>query len=79
MPRLSGLQRDVLSLYRSCLRAARKKPTHSRPHFETFARQEFEKHLGLDKKDFGAVEFYLRKGRKLLETFEGSGVRDIVS
>jgi len=26
MPRLSGLQRDVLSLYRQCLRAAGKKP-----------------------------------------------------
>lgn len=26
MPRLSGLQRDVLSLYRKCLRAAGKKP-----------------------------------------------------
>lgn len=26
MARLSGLQRDVLTLYRECLRAARKKP-----------------------------------------------------
>lgn len=27
VPRYSGLQRDVLSLYRQCLRVARKKPT----------------------------------------------------
>ncbi len=51
--RLSGLQRDVLSLYRKCLREARKKPKVIakasnpsislttqivRPHFEDFAR-----------------------------------------
>jgi hypothetical protein len=29
MARLSGLQRDVLSLYRQCLRAARAKPAVS--------------------------------------------------
>lgn len=29
MARLSGLQRDVLSLYRECLRAARAKPAVS--------------------------------------------------
>lgn len=38
MPRYSGLQRDVLSLYRQCLRVARKKPTETRKHFEQFAR-----------------------------------------
>ncbi|KAH7062095.1 hypothetical protein B0J12DRAFT_226190 [Macrophomina phaseolina] len=38
MPRYSGLQRDVLSLYRQCLRVARKKPADTRKHFEQFAR-----------------------------------------
>jgi Complex 1 protein (LYR family) len=53
--RLSGLQRDVLKLYRQCLREARKKPPvctfknictvpngqlqTTRPHFEAAARQ----------------------------------------
>ena len=36
--RLSGLQREVLSLYRRCLRAARNKPVDTRPNFEAFAR-----------------------------------------
>jgi Complex 1 protein (LYR family) len=52
--RLSGLQRDVLQLYRQCLREARKKPPvctfkniptvsdrqlqTTRPHFEAAAR-----------------------------------------
>ncbi|KAK8055556.1 hypothetical protein PG993_000783 [Apiospora rasikravindrae] len=38
--RLSGLQRDVLSLYRQCLRAARAKPEATRSHFKAFARKE---------------------------------------
>ncbi len=36
--RLSGIQKEVLSLYRSCLRECRKKPEASRKHFQVFAR-----------------------------------------
>ncbi|KAI0539970.1 hypothetical protein GGR58DRAFT_523494 [Xylaria digitata] len=61
--RLSGLQKEVLSLYRSCLRESRKKPKATRPHFESFARSEFDKHIKFDKRDFSAIEFLLRKGR----------------
>ena len=75
--RLSGLQRDVLSLYRRCLRAARLKPSANRPNFEAFARREFARYLPLDKKDFGAIEFLLRKGQKQLEVYEAPGIRNI--
>ena len=75
--RLSGLQRDVLSLYRRCLRAARLKPAANRPNFEAFARREFARYLPLDKKDFGAIEFLLRKGQKQLEVYEAPGIRNI--
>ena len=75
--RLSGLQRDVLSLYRRCLRAARLKPTANRPNFEAFARREFARYISLDKKDFGAIEFLLRKGQKQLEVYEAPGIRNI--
>ncbi|KAI1659732.1 hypothetical protein F4813DRAFT_387224 [Daldinia decipiens] len=50
--RLSGLQKDVLSLYRKCLRESRKKPVATRPHFESFIRSEFEKSIKVDKRDF---------------------------
>ncbi|RAL63503.1 hypothetical protein DID88_003923 [Monilinia fructigena] len=40
MVRLSGLQREVLALYRKCLRESRKKPAEARSHFEAFARIE---------------------------------------
>jgi len=36
--RLSGLQKEVLSLYRNCLRECRKKPEATRKHFQVFAR-----------------------------------------
>lgn len=76
-PRLSGLQRDVLSLYRSCLRAARAKPRETQPQFQTFARREFEHHLHLDKKDFSAIEFLLRKGNRQLEQYAQPNVTRI--
>ncbi|KAJ5309139.1 hypothetical protein PENANT_c014G04293 [Penicillium antarcticum] len=77
MARLSGLQRDVLSLYRKCLREIRKKPTESRPNFKTHARAEFQKHLSVNKKDFSAVEYLLRKGHRQLEMYASPGIRNI--
>lgn len=78
MPRLSGLQRDVLALYRQCLRAARRKPIDTRPNFEAFARREFAKNIDLDKKDFGAIEFLLRKGNRQLETYAAPNIINVV-
>ncbi len=111
--RLSGLQKEVLSLYRNCLRECRKKPEASRHRFQAFARSvhprprvsvwsglritdracrresdpsramlttiraEFEKNIKMDKKDFGAIEFLLRKGRRQLEVYASAGVKDI--
>lgn len=76
-PRLSGLQRDVLALYRQCLRAARAKPAQTRPNFEAFARREFERNMSLDRKDFNTVEFLLRKGQRQLETYSAPGITNI--
>ena len=75
--RLSGLQKSVLSLYRSCLRACRTKPPTKRPHFESFARKAFAEHIHMDKKEFATIEFYLRKGRRQLEIYAEEGVRDV--
>lgn len=36
--RLTGLQKQVLSLYRACLRGARSKPPESRPPLLAYAR-----------------------------------------
>lgn len=73
--RLSGLQREVLSLYRQCLRASRLKP--ARKHFEEYTRVEFERNKGLEKKDFSAIEYLLRKGRRQLNTMSSPGIKDV--
>ncbi|TLD10970.1 hypothetical protein PgNI_06278 [Pyricularia grisea] len=80
--RLSGLQKEVLSLYRSTLREIRKKPEQrrfktTRQHFRDFARAEFDRNLAIDKRDFAAVEYLLRKGRRQLETYSAPGIKDI--
>ena len=40
-------------------------------------RTEFRKHITLDKKDFGAIEFFLRKGERQLENYSSPGITDI--
>ncbi|KAM0802813.1 complex 1 protein-domain-containing protein [Usnea florida] len=76
--RLSGLQREVLSLYRHCLREVEKKPVHSRENFRSYARSEFERNIALDKKDFAAIEYLLRKGQRQLEIYSSPGIRNII-
>ncbi|OCK96839.1 uncharacterized protein K441DRAFT_551076 [Cenococcum geophilum 1.58] len=78
MARLSGLQRDVLSLYRHCLRAVRQKPADTRANFREFARSEFKKNAQLDKKDFGTIEYMLRRGQRQLEIYTDPGIRNIL-
>ncbi|KAJ5217539.1 uncharacterized protein N7469_011164 [Penicillium citrinum] len=77
MARLSGLQREVLSLYRQCFREIRNKPADSRNNFKQYARAEFQKHRSVNKKDFGAVEYLLRKGHRQLEMYSSLGIRNI--
>ncbi|KIE01856.1 heat repeat protein, partial [Metarhizium majus ARSEF 297] len=75
--RLSGLQKEVLALYRSCLRESRKKPASTRAHFEQFARAEFDRNLRIEKRDFAAIEFLLRKGRRQLDVYSNPGIKDV--
>jgi succinate dehydrogenase assembly factor 1 len=40
-------------------------------------RTEFRKSIALDKKDFGAIEFLLRKGQRQLDMYSAPGIKDI--
>ncbi|KAF2790912.1 hypothetical protein K505DRAFT_250155 [Melanomma pulvis-pyrius CBS 109.77] len=73
----SGLQRDVLSLYRQCMRAVREKPAETRENFRSFARTGFRDHITVNKKDFSTIEYLLRKGRRQLEIYQDPGIRNI--
>jgi len=43
------------------------------------SRHEFDKNIRIDKRDFSAIEFLLRKGRRQLETYASPGITDIKS
>ncbi|KAL7936875.1 hypothetical protein V8C35DRAFT_277384 [Trichoderma chlorosporum] len=75
--RLSGLQKEVLALYRQCLRECRKKPQSTRAHFEKFVRDEFSRNVAIEKRDFAAIEFLLRKGHRQLDVYSSPGIKDI--
>ncbi|EJP62993.1 complex 1 protein (LYR family) protein [Beauveria bassiana ARSEF 2860] len=81
--RLSGLQKEVLALYRHCLRESRKKPeVPAVPYPNAFNRifkllREFAKSRDIDKRDFAAIEFLLRKGKRQLQVYSSSGIKDI--
>ncbi|KAF0332133.1 hypothetical protein GQ607_000149 [Colletotrichum asianum] len=68
---LSGLQREVLALYRQCLREVRKKPEVRLLFLWQVSMNEFDKFLTVDKRDFSVVEHLLRKDRftKQLEIY----------
>ena len=46
-------------------------------NFKRFARKEFKQHAQIDKKDFSAVEFLLRKGQRQLEIYAEPGIKNI--
>jgi succinate dehydrogenase assembly factor 1 len=41
------------------------------------SRKEFRKNIDVGKKDFGTIEYLLRRGRNQLETYSDPGIRDI--
>eukprot|EP00850_Spirogloea_muscicola_P002407 SM000009S23536 [mRNA] locus=s9:630037:630297:+ [translate_table: standard] len=67
--RLSGIQREVLSLYRACLRAARaKRPSAQAAALREHARAEFRRHAAaVPRGDYRTIEFLLRQGRRRLQ------------
>lgn len=68
-------------LYEAHYIKAKKKSNPSqdvRENFKGFARTEFERNIGLDKKDFAAIEYLLRKGQRQLENYSSPGIRNIM-
>lgn len=78
MARFSGLQKDVLALYRDCMRAAYRKPTQYRKHWVDFIHAEFGKHRQVSRRDFATVEYLLRSGRRRYEMYGGDDTTDVM-
>ncbi|PVU95596.1 hypothetical protein BB559_002683 [Furculomyces boomerangus] len=75
--KFSGLQKDVLKLYRDFVRAARNKPIESRKEMIGHVREKFAANISMDKKEYDAIAFYLRSGRRKLEMFKKDSVKHI--
>jgi len=61
----SRLQKEVLSLYKKCLFAAKLKPG-----FEPTIKQEFRRHSPIPRSETMRIEFLLRKGHKQLQMIQ---------
>ncbi|KAK8542445.1 hypothetical protein V6N12_015042 [Hibiscus sabdariffa] len=60
--RLSGMQKQVLSLYKGFLRAARSKPAEERHQIESIVSAEFHRNSKqVDGKNFLYIEYLLRR------------------
>ncbi|KAH7331214.1 hypothetical protein KP509_20G020500 [Ceratopteris richardii] len=73
--RLSGLQRQILSLYRSFLRVARTKPPDVRSRIEKYVGAQFRHDAAaVDKKDFQQIEYLVRRATKQLESLRNGSI-----
>lgn len=91
VPRHSGLQKDVLSLYRKLLREAFKKDQAAAPSAlpftarlgqldssTSYAAAEFRRQASsVQRSDFKKIEYMLRKGEKQLKLLRMPGVSTV--
>lgn len=42
-----------------------------------FDRDEFSRNMAVEKRDFAAIEFLLRKGHRQLDVYSSPGIKDI--
>ncbi|KAJ7780689.1 hypothetical protein DFH07DRAFT_793111 [Mycena maculata] len=75
--RRSGLQKEVLSLYRRALRIPRTKPPHTRAKWDLMLRYKFHKQAATaTAREVNIIEFLLRTGRREVSTYEDKSVTD---
>jgi succinate dehydrogenase assembly factor 1 len=75
LPRHSGIQKQVLSLYREALRKTAPLPAPDKASARAFLRDEFRtKGARVERMDFQRIELLLRQGRRKLEYMSESGV-----
>ncbi|VEU20334.1 DEKNAAC101189 [Brettanomyces naardenensis] len=78
MVRFSGLQKEVLSLYRDCLRAAFQKPIDRRQHWINYIHSEFNKSRNIPRRDFSTVEYLIRTGKRRYEMYKSPDIKDVL-
>mmetsp|Transcript_25644 Transcript_25644/g.35700 ORF Transcript_25644/g.35700 Transcript_25644/m.35700 type:complete len:84 (-) Transcript_25644:126-377(-) len=77
MGRRSGIQRQVLSLYRSFLKVSRSKPETQKKQWTETIRSAFKEGAKEKKTNFKKIEYLLRQGNKRLELIKDSSVKAV--
>ncbi|KAF7288557.1 hypothetical protein HMN09_01384800 [Mycena chlorophos] len=73
----SGLQKEVLSLYRRALRIPRSKPQASRARWNLMLRYTFRTQASRASPNaFSTIEYLMRTGKRQLDTFENASIKD---
>ena len=68
LPRMSGLQLEILGLYRSCVKAAnRLEDPKSKMNLRRFIRAEFDKQRSIPRRMVTKIEWQMHYGRTKLE------------
>ena len=76
MPRMSGVQKEVLSLYRNFIRAAKTKPDPTRALTVVCGRFRHDAE-SIKRMDFRKIEFKMRQGKKHLKLLQSPNVVNI--
>ena len=72
--KLSGLQLDVLKLYRNLMRVSLKKDKANQSSVASVVREQFRsKASGISKSDFNGIEYNMRQGYKQLKLISMPG------
>ena len=73
----SGLQKQVLDLYKRFLIEIPKKPIENRANFKLVVKSQFKKDSKLAKTEFEAIEYLIRKGEKQLTILKNPNCESI--
>ncbi|KAJ7109734.1 hypothetical protein C8R43DRAFT_1139532 [Mycena crocata] len=75
--RRSGLQKEVLGLYRRALRIPRSKPSPTRAKWDLMIRYTFRKNAAsASPRAVSVIEHLLRMGRRQVDVYEDASVKD---
>ncbi|ONH75805.1 Succinate dehydrogenase assembly factor 1, mitochondrial [Pichia kudriavzevii] len=75
--KFSGIQKEVLTLYRSCLRAVYEKPKENRANWFAYIHEEFGKYRNLPRRDFATIEHLLRVGNRRYEMYKSPLIKNV--
>jgi succinate dehydrogenase assembly factor 1 len=79
-PKLSGIQKQVLTLYRGFLRTARLKDPEERRRIESVVLAEFRDNArNVDRRNFVYIEYLLRRGKRQLEQLKNPDITGLAT